>query len=81
MIKRMDGGVRSGITDSLFLLGAVLVSALPYIFGLGLYSDDWWTIPFLVRTSGEGFFPMLHQFIHAGSDLRLRPIRGLYLAP
>ena len=80
MIKRMDGGVRSGITDSLFLLGAVLVSALPYIFGLGLYSDDWWTIPFLVRTSGEGFFPMLHQFIHAGSDLRLRPIRGLYLA-
>ena len=45
---------RPGLPDCLMLLGVVLFSALPYLLGLGFYSDDWAFQAMLDHASRQG---------------------------
>jgi hypothetical protein len=71
------GGRREAVADSAFLVIVVASSAIPYISGLGFYSDDW---PFLAAmTSAEkrSVWGIAHAL---QPDLRMRPVQVLTLA-
>ncbi|HEY2468435.1 MAG TPA: hypothetical protein VGI45_11460 [Terracidiphilus sp.] len=70
---------RSRLMDCAFLFGAVLLSALPYVFGLGFYSDDWNYQAVLVRSSHLGIGSMFWELARADSGMVARPVQLAYL--
>jgi hypothetical protein len=62
--------------DCLFLFCAVVFSALPYLSGLGFYSDDWAT---LASSASQSTGAMIRDLLAPGSDTRLRPVQVAYL--
>lgn len=44
---------RESLADTLFLTAAVLLSAAPYVTGLGLYSDDWTLLSTMYEAGGS----------------------------
>lgn len=61
--------------DCLLIFAVVLVSALPYLFGLGFYSDDWdyfWTLD---RASAAGIGALFRAMIGNDSHFLFRPVQ------
>lgn len=68
---------REAVSDCLLLALVVLLSGLPYLRGLGLYSDDWAFISEL-SSAGESFREMWEVLVPMG--LTTRPVHGMLLA-
>jgi hypothetical protein len=64
----IPGRNRSAGIDALWLAAIALLSVIPYVTGLGFYSDDWGLLP--IFQSGA---------VHALSGFQARPVQGLYL--
>jgi hypothetical protein len=63
--------------DMLFLAAVVVLSCLPYLRGLGLYSDDWAFLSALHNTDGS-YLSLLAAVMPM--ELATRPVQGLVLA-
>lgn len=61
--------------DCLALGSIALLSAIPYLAGLGFYSDDWGLLAGFEAASRHGALPSL-----LARDFMARPVQGLYLA-
>lgn len=72
--------VSSWVLDASFLFGSVLASALPYVTGLGFYSDGWSYNSVLVQVSPQRIIPMMHALLMDDADIRLRPVQAAYIA-
>jgi hypothetical protein len=70
--------VSPDVLDAACLAAIVVLSAGPYITGLGFYSDDWAFLAGFAQTVGKAPF----DFIAAGLDhpFEARPGHGVYLA-
>jgi hypothetical protein len=72
------GGRATALRDAVFLLVIVTLSAVPYVSGLGFYSDDW---PFLVGMAASPEPTLRSVFENLYRDeLRMRPVQILVLA-
>ena len=69
-------GPRAELHDSLFLAVIILLSCLPYLRGLGLYSDDWALLAWLHNSDGT-YSGLLASVMHV---LEPRPVQGHILA-
>jgi hypothetical protein len=65
---------------SMFLFGATFLSALPYLSGLGFYSDDWAYQATLAPVSGQSLTAMLKALGASDSNLIIRPVQAILLA-
>lgn len=65
------------ITDCLVIFAAVIVAALPYLAGLGFYSDDWSTV---ADFSNHGTSAVIREMLMPGTTWRLRPVQIVFLA-
>ena len=72
-------GDRLELHDSLMLFGVVLVSALPYLFGLGFYSDDWAFLAMLDHASRQGVGAIFQQLLTHDASTFVRPVQVVYL--
>lgn len=70
---------REKTADCLVLFAVVLVSALPYLFRLGFYADDWDYYGVVARYSGDGLFALVRWMIGADNHLLLRPVQLTFL--
>lgn len=67
------------IADCLFIFAVVIVSALPYMFSLGFYCNDWGYMETLQRFSGHGLGAIFREMTALDSDLLLRPVQLSWL--
>jgi hypothetical protein len=67
------------IADCLFIFAVVIVSALPYMFSLGFYCNDWGYMETLQRFSGHGLGTIFREMTNLDSDLLLRPVQLTWL--
>jgi hypothetical protein len=72
-LDRRDKNLRN--LDCIFLFALVAVSALPYLRGLGFYSDDWETMAVLARSAHEGLSAMTRQLLAVDPDMLIRPVQ------
>lgn len=70
-------GARAALHDSLFLAAIVVLSCLPYTFGLGLYSDDWTFLATMHGADGS-YLGVLRAVMPI--ELATRPVQGVVLA-
>jgi hypothetical protein len=70
---------RLELHDSLMLFGVVLFSALPYLFGLGFYSDDWAFQAMLDHASRQGVGATFQQLLTHDASTIVRPVQVVYL--
>ena len=70
---------RLELHDSLMLFGVVLFSALPYLFGLGFYSDDWAFQAMLDHASRQGVGAIFQQLLTHDASTFVRPVQVVYL--
>jgi hypothetical protein len=75
MMKQVS---RSKIDDCVFLFVIVVLSALPYLFRLGFYSDDWDTVATFSHLSGQRLGAMFH-YLATDPDMLLRPVQATFL--
>lgn len=68
---------RAALADVLFLTAMVVLSCVPYVAGLGLYSDDWFIIS--VLHGAQGSYPQLVAAIMP-IEMATRPVQALVLA-
>lgn len=66
------------IADCVILFVLELVSTLPYLFGLGFYSDDWEYLATLVHSSDQGLAAMFRQMIQLDDHFLIRPMQLLF---
>lgn len=79
-MKEVDGRwtlPRSAPVDAAFLTGIVVVSALVYLPGLGLYSDDW-TFLALMHTSSDPSLSGLYRAL-LPTGIGTRPLQAAWL--
>lgn len=76
-VKGLENNGR--VRDCAFLLLLVVISALPYQFGLGYYSDDWNTKAVLAHAESHGLPAMFHELLTYDSDMLVRPGQYVYL--
>src|ERR1039458_1436765 len=69
--------IRSEIADSVVLFSVNLLSALPYLFSRGFYSDDWAFQAALSHLSGRGIWTTFQEF--SKLDAGVRPVQFAYL--
>ena len=69
---------RPTLADCLFFLGIVFISTLPYILGLGFYTDDW-SYRTLEHFTRDGIGTMIREMMRSDSDLAVRPVQLAYL--
>ena len=65
------------IADCLVIFATVIVAALPYLPGLGFYSDDWSTI---ADFSNHGTSAVIREMLTPGTTWRLRPVQIAFLS-
>jgi dolichyl-phosphate-mannose-protein mannosyltransferase len=70
---------RAVVCDCVFLFAIVFFSALPYLFKLGFYSDDWPSQSILARFSNQGVGAMFRAIAASDSGIRVRPVQAAYL--
>lgn len=70
---------RPRIWDFLFILAVVFASALPYLFGLGFYSDDWAFQSRPALHSGGGVVNEFWMLMKTDQSLRVRPVQAAYI--
>jgi len=66
---------RSALADGAAIFGTVMVSALPYLSGLGFYGDDWQYQETLVRFTSQGLGTIIPKMINLDSHFLLRPVQ------
>lgn len=71
--------VRPAIADCVVLFCVSLLSALPYLFKLGFYSDDWAYQEALARSSNGGIGAMIRELMKGDQGISLRPAQIAYL--
>lgn len=69
---------RSKTADAASVFAAVVISTLPYLFGLGFYSDDWQYQETLVFASRHGLGAMFRKMIDMDPHFLLRPVQLLF---
>ena len=69
---------RPRIADCVFLFGAIVFSALPYLFRLGFYADDWFYLSVLTQSSGHGLGASFRALSLADPNLIMRPVQLAY---
>lgn len=69
----------SHVVDSAFLFMIVSLSALPYLFSLGFYSDDWGYQSVLSNSHDHGLGAMFWNLVAVDVDMRVRPIQAVLL--
>ncbi|MGD0156518.1 MAG: hypothetical protein ABSB50_10485 [Terracidiphilus sp.] len=72
-------GVRSKLMDSTFLAAVVLLSAIPYVTGLGLYSDDWAYQCGFAQRAGLSSFALFRYLVRYDANVRVRPVQAVYM--
>jgi hypothetical protein len=75
----LKSGFQARLTDCAFLLAVILISAVPYVQGLGLYSDDWAYQSQFAQRASWGSFTLLRNLVLFGPNLRVRPVQAAYL--
>lgn len=78
-INRKENSDRSGLADTAFLSGLVFLSALPYLFWIGFYGDDWGYQATLARFSVQGLRTMVRELLNWDSGMLVRPVQIAYL--
>lgn len=73
----LTGNKRAHLTNCILLATVVLLSSLPYLGGLGFYSDDWDTLAGFTHLGPRAEVASL---LAPDSDMRLRPLQVAYLA-
>jgi len=68
----------STLIDCAFLFAAILISAMPYVGGLGFYADDWDYLGILTHDSGRGFVAQFRGLAHEEPAMIIRPVHPLY---
>jgi hypothetical protein len=70
---------RPKLTDCAFLFGVVLLSALPYLSGLGFHGDDWWYQAEFAKSADQSLGKVfLHEWT-GDSDALVRPVMVAYV--
>ncbi len=75
----MKVDTREGAADCLAICGVVLFSALPYMFRLGFYGDDWWYQAALAQCNDQGIAAMFRGLYKADPGMLVRPVQMAYL--
>jgi hypothetical protein len=70
---------RSEIADCVFLFAVVLCSALPYLYKLGFYIDDWGYQATLAHSAGKGIGVMVRELLNLDAGMLVRPVQIAYL--
>lgn len=70
---------RSRRIDSAILSALVFLSALPYLFRIGFYGDDWGYQATLAHFSGQGFRTTVRELLNWDSGMLVRPVQIAYL--
>jgi len=76
-VAKPAGG--SAVADGVFLVGVTALSAVPYLTGLGFYSDDYAFLATLTQTEPQTFRALLHGLLES-PNLAPRPLQAAYLA-
>ena len=69
---------RPRMADCVFLFGLITFSALPYLFRLGFYADDWFYLSVLTQSSGLGLGASFRALSLADPNLIMRPVQLAY---
>ncbi len=65
---------RLQIANCALIFAMVIASALPYVFGLGFYVDDWSYFAALEHSSGQGMVAMFRELAGTDPNLLTRPV-------
>lgn len=77
MMKKLSD--RPTLSDSAFLVGIEFISTMPYLFGLGFYTDDWSYQGTLAHYSGDDIGTMIREMIRSDPHFIIRPVQLAYL--
>jgi hypothetical protein len=66
------------LPDAAFVVVAVLLAAVPYLNGLGFYSDDWAWLGNAAMAQDQSLMGVFDAIL--GDDVRMRPVQFLYFA-
>ena len=80
MSEKKKFAPQPALVDCVFLFGMILLSALPYLTGLGFYSDDWSYQATLAPFSGQSLPAMFRALLASDPNLLIRPIQAAFLA-
>ena len=75
----VDCSDRTARLDCIVLASVILISALPYVFHLGFYGDDWAYQAALAHSSGKGIVAMVREVINWDPTINVRPVQTAYL--
>lgn len=78
-MKRWRATSRISLCDTLFLGFIIFISALPYVFALGFYSDDWAYELTLTQHKFQSARMMAGALISSDPNMRVRPVQAAYL--
>jgi hypothetical protein len=76
MLRNLAG--RPWLTDCLFLFFIEVLSALPYLFRLGFYTDDWAGQSTLAQYSSQGIAGLFQAVTRMFPGMPLRPVALAY---
>ena len=68
------------LQDALFVGLVVMLSLVPYVFRLGLYSDDWIFLSLLNQSSDQSLVGLMKALYEGDVVIRQRPVQMVYLA-
>src|SRR5690348_11308504 len=75
-----QGAWVESILDCSFLAIITVLSSLPYIDGLGFYSDDWAFLKVFQFASHRSLAGLVRAFFLANPDTLARPVQAFYVA-
>jgi len=67
---------RPRLADCALLFGLEALSTIPYLFGIGFYSDDWGIRALLAPYSKQGVGKSFHALVNADPALLIRPVQA-----
>ncbi len=70
---------RPDMRDGLFLAGIIALAAVPYLTGLGFYSDDYAFLATMSQAESQSLWTILQGLLNA-PNLAPRPVQAAYLA-
>ena len=69
---------RPQVVDSAILFGLIVLSALPNLFRLGFYADDWYYYATFAGSLGHGLGADFRALSSADPNLLMRPVQLIY---
>ena len=70
---------KGDVWDEVFLVGVVALAALPYVAGLGFYSDDYRFLATMSQADPQCLWAIVENLL-VSPDLAVRPVQVAYLA-